>query len=242
MRYVQPAQVFTVTFWGYATGLVGTAGVQIDGDTDGTRVHTGIVEDPSGSGVYVCTLTAPTGSGVYRVTFDDGSEHFSVEDLTVNASGVAPIQPASYTPTVAQLASILRLRTYYQSQALGTFTDDTQPTAAQVADIIDLAATELYGTFGPDVPAALLGSALAVVKYYAAMQVEISFFADQIGTPRSPYAQLETLYENAFNAFVKRRKDLGSETNPGEIDDSDSGLANWIEQPLGDPRIGRPIW
>ena len=106
MLYEGPGSEFTAIFYGFVSGLVGTAGVRIedaDGNVQVARVTTGIVESPDGSGIYLATLTAPSTHGVYQVIFDNGAASptpgdFAVEELTVtvtgalNVSGVAPAE------------------------------------------------------------------------------------------------------------------------------------------------------
>jgi hypothetical protein len=97
----------------FATGLVGTLGVQIVDNVGGTtlaRTSEGIIEHPDGSGIYHVTLTAPD-TGQYTVVWDDDAGTWGSESLTVLPAGAVSF-PEIVGPafaTVAELAGILKV-------------------------------------------------------------------------------------------------------------------------------------
>lgn len=105
---------------------------------------------------------------------------------------------SNYRPTVADVGAILRTRTKTATgDELGTFTADTRPTAVQVGLLIDQALGDVAIEVGEDIPEALWPAAKRVVALGAAVQVELTFFPEQIQPGRSPYPQLLALYEGS---------------------------------------------
>jgi hypothetical protein len=91
---------------------------------------------------------------------------------------------------------VLRARTRDTNGAeVGTFTANTRPTDAQVTELIAQSVSDVSSAVGPDIDAALWGDASYVAALGAALQVELSYFPEQIGTGRSPYEQLKELYD-----------------------------------------------
>lgn len=102
--------------------------------------------------------------------------------------------PASdWTPEVADVGALLRARTKdVNGNELGTFTDDTRPTTAEVERLIVQAQSTLVGEFGGDELLPLyIETAKELVVKKAAMKVELSFYPEQVASNRSPYTQLK---------------------------------------------------
>jgi hypothetical protein len=104
----------------------------------------------------------------------------------------------AWTPSVDQVALHLLARTRIANGTYaGTFNDSTEPTGAQVAGVIAQACQLIAPRLGP-VPEALTDSAQAVAALKAAIQVERSFFMEQVAQGLSPEATLMTDYKAAL--------------------------------------------
>jgi hypothetical protein len=117
-------------------------------------------------------------------------------------------------PTVDEVAEILRARTKdSMDREVGTFDEDTRPTADEVEKHIDAAYAVLSVRIPP--PATLsapLQSAMAVlVAYRAAMRIEKSYFPEQVRTDRSPYEQLRQEYLDDLEPWVEAANEEGGE-------------------------------
>jgi len=148
---------------------------------------------------------------------------------------------SDYTPTVEAVAALLRSRTKTPSGSeAGTFMpaasaeqDSTRPTAEQAAEMIAVALQDIVGVFGPDVPdapgedpGAYRTAVQGLSALGAALQVELTYFPEQVATGRSPYAQLKQLYDDR----LKRLTDA-------IIGDEDGGSDG---PTLSDPYAGMP--
>lgn len=135
-----------------------------------------------------------------------------------------------FTPTVADVGAILRARTRTAAGSLaGTFNpeaaaegEQTTPTAEQVESLIEDVISDVQAEFGTDIPDAPVDEhnddpdlyRKAVRRLAAlgtALQVELTYWPEQVATGRSPYAQLKTLYD-------ERRKRLLGILFPGAED------------------------
>lgn len=124
--YSTPSSPFNTALVGAPTGLVGTVGVQIVDEDDGSvvlaRTTAGIIEIGV-SGIYTATLTAPAAGGSYLVVWDTGVASPSttaVDNLTVNALGSPPVNP---TPT-PDLISLEDFRAFLGIDPTDTRDDD----------------------------------------------------------------------------------------------------------------------
>lgn len=127
---------------------------------------------------------------------------------------------SDYTPDVAEVGAILRARTQEKGTGneLGTFTDLTRPTAAQVTLLISDAVRDVSMAVGATLPPASWGQAKTVTATRTAMLIELSYFPEQINIGRSPYLQLEKLFKDrlaALSLMVQDGNDgtLGSEAS-----------------------------
>jgi hypothetical protein len=134
-------------------------------------------------------------------------------------------------PDVAAVGAILRARTQDDNdQELGTFTDVTRPTAAEVETLLKQAGTVVYGAIGD--PAELVCAQADMIKdgiaYWisllTAMLVELSYFPEQIDEDRSAYEHYKELWDNEISGF-SGLVDAAAECRAGEVipDDSTDG-------------------
>ncbi len=123
-----------------------------------------------------------------------------------------------WVPTPSDVAAILRARAKDDfGNELGTFTDETRPTAGQVTDLTGLPASKIEGAIGA-VPEALQPLARHVAALAVACRVELTFFPEQINTGRSPYAQLKASYDEEFKQLLQAVADI---KDGGEVGDGD---------------------
>jgi hypothetical protein len=104
--------------------------------------------------------------------------------------------------TPQDVAALLRARTKDSHGAeLGTWTDDTRPTTAQVQEQIDIARTLVRLDVG-GIPDACQEGGEAVVALLASLLVEQSYWPEQVQSERSAYDRLLALYEQARLGLV----------------------------------------
>jgi hypothetical protein len=154
--------------------------------------------------------------------------------------------PVAGRPSVDEVAVLIRARTKDSSgNEVGTFDDDTRPTAGEVEEQID-AAYSLVGCRFPDpagdnFPPRMVSAFQALVAYRAAMRVEKSYFPEQVRTDRSAYTQLREEYLDDLAAFTDSMEAGGGE----EVLTSDvvslpvgswtSVPYSWIRAPIVEP-------
>lgn len=106
---------------------------------------------------------------------------------------------SDYTPTLANVGNLLRARTRDDDgNELGTFTPNTTPTNAQATAIIQEAVDEMEGRIGSDIPARLFKSATAVTVLMAAMNVELTYYPEQVSSGKSAYEAFERRVDKAM--------------------------------------------
>lgn len=109
-----------------------------------------------------------------------------------------------WDPSVADVAALIRARTKPRDgqSYTGTFNDATNPTEAQVQELVDQAVGEVEARTGtvPDAQEPRAGNVAAI---YAAMLVELSYFPEQINTDQSPYDRLKELYDEAITGLIE---------------------------------------
>lgn len=119
---------------------------------------------------------------------------------------------SDFTPTAADIGAILRARTKDSSGAeIGTFNASTRPTGTQVESLIADAVREVESAMGTDSPCedgsdiqtSIYGKAKAAAKIYTAMLVELSHFPEQVESGRSPYDQLEKLWNSRVASLTE---------------------------------------
>lgn len=155
--------------------------------------------------------------GWYKVIFQDAGGQQSPTVPIHNVESVA----AEFYPLVSDVGSLLRSRTKDTNAVeLGTFTNDTRPTAEQVRVLIDQAVQHVIGKVDSDLPAAVFDEAKAVITLLSAMLVELSFFPEQIPTGRSAYDRYKELYDEALAVLLEavnreNAEEVGGETASG---------------------------
>lgn len=101
-----------------------------------------------------------------------------------------------WAPTVAAVGAILRSRTKDNAgNELGTFTDQTRPTGEEVGELIGTATNDVAAEVGADIVSARRPYAASVAALGTALQVELTYFPEQVALGRSPYAELKKLYD-----------------------------------------------
>jgi hypothetical protein len=129
-----------------------------------------------------------------------------------------------WAPSPSDVGAVLRSRTKdTNGNELGTFTSDTRPTDGQVNELIETAVADLSSDVGT-VPDKLQDAARRLAAIGVAMLVELSFFPDQITNGRSPYAQLEALYEKRFARLKVQIEDVNAGGEVGGADSSEDLL------------------
>jgi hypothetical protein len=107
-------------------------------------------------------------------------------------------------PSVDDVAGLLRARTKdTEGREVGTFNDETRPTAEQVETHID-AAMGLVGVRFPTLPDVpeYQQAFSSLVAYRAAMRIEKSYFPEQVRSDRSPYEELRQEYVDDLQALI----------------------------------------
>jgi len=137
------------------------------------------------------------------------------------------VPTTDYTPTVAQVASHILSRTVNQyGIRLGTFTADTTPTDTEVEAVIEITMPEIADVIGDDIPQFLWDDAETVASIRVAMQIEISFFSEQVSADRSAYPLLKEKYETAVQNLSKQVTSAG-DGSTGAVVSGTTGTASW---------------
>jgi hypothetical protein len=110
--------------------------------------------------------------------------------------------PNPISPTVDDVAALIRARTKDNNgNEVGTFTDDTRPTAAQAQQAIDHQVVLLHTKVGAIGDGCAAVATLAAA-YGAAAEIELSYFPEQARTDRSPYTYLIARWEEYLDGLV----------------------------------------
>lgn len=126
--------------------------------------------------------------------------------------------PSSARPDIAAVGALIRARTRDENGTeLGTFTDQTRPTEAEVSVFIDQAMAEVFLRIPldnvADLGERLLDYALYVVAIRAAMAVELSYHPDRT-EEGSAYGRLRELFEQAMTALMALADTTGADDTP----------------------------
>lgn len=99
-------------------------------------------------------------------------------------------------PTVQRVAAWLRVRPKtLGGVTLTTFTEETNPTTAQVDQLIDEALGEVMAQTGTTIPAELADFVAGTIAVRAAQFVELGY-PEVLGTARTSFDELETIYKD----------------------------------------------
>jgi hypothetical protein len=138
---------------------------------------------------------------------------------------------------------LLRARTKDSNgNEVGTFDDDTRPTADQVEEQID-AAVALVGMRLPPtdtLPVALQPAVAALVAYRAALRVEKSYFPEQIRSDRSAYEQLKEEYTDDLTALQEALAGSGGAGELVAYDIASISVGSWTSIPYSWLHINDP--
>lgn len=118
----------------------------------------------------------------------------------------------SYLPSTTDVARLLRARTKdSHGVELGDWSDETRPTATEVADLIDQALGPVLARVGPlvalpeddpDTYSNVIPAARHLVALGAAMLVEKSYFPEQVASERSAYSSYQAEYADCQAALI----------------------------------------
>jgi hypothetical protein len=119
-------------------------------------------------------------------------------------------------PSVADVAVLLRARTKdAEGREVGTFDDTTRPNAEQVEIHIDNAVALLAVRLPRDLPDLYAPTVKALTAYRAALQIEKSYFPEQVRSDRSAYDQLREEYLDDLAALIDALASAGGEDGSG---------------------------
>ena len=144
--------------------------------------------------------------------------------------------PVDIRPTLAQVGALVRGRTRSDLTGLetGTFSANTQPTAAEVTDFIDQAIPEVRLQLPADLADDLEAMAKILVARRAGMLVE--FDREQAGNEDSDYARLESLYDTGLAALLRVLENRGQDaTTEGRL------VTAQLVSPYSGPPIVDPL-
>lgn len=102
-----------------------------------------------------------------------------------------------YTPSSEDIAAIMRARTKDANGALGSFTDDTDPTRDQVEALILPATGMVAAAIGQDIPAEFQPAAKLAASAFTAMLVELTIQQKTGADETSAYEHYRALYIEA---------------------------------------------
>lgn len=200
MISVRPGETFRAVMGGSPTGL--TWGVQITDGAGGVitpRSTAGIVEEVPG--VYTATRVAPAAIGVYTLVWDHGTGVFWPEQLTVTTGPTV----GDISPSVDDVAVVMRARTRDRAGNEGAFTSTTRPTAAEVDRVIALVTAQVQAEVGPDIPPVIAAEARAVILDGVAARLEDAYWPEQNQGPDSPGARHAQWYRDGLTTLGKSR-------------------------------------
>lgn len=142
------------------------------------------------------TELATLPAGWYRITW---------VDATGDTASTAPVTNGpTYMPSVDRVATIIRSYTTLKGGGeAGTFTADTDPTAAEVQDHIVGAASHVAVKVGLTIRPELNGAAANVIALRAAIFTVLSSFSEQVNEDTSPVDTLRELYTEEMDALVE---------------------------------------
>jgi hypothetical protein len=101
------------------------------------------------------------------------------------------------------VALLIRARTKdAEGREVGTFTDETRPTDVQVEEHISAAVALLAPRWSFAIDDSFYPAVQRLTAYRAAMQIEKSYFPEQVRSDRSAYDQLREEYQDDLAALM----------------------------------------
>lgn len=155
---------------------------------------------------------------------------------------------ATFKPTVAEVAALIRARTKIPGGGeAGTFNDVTRPTQTEVEAIIEQAVDHVAGAIGGEpCNAQLKQSATAAASMLAAVIIETSYWPEQAEARGSAAARLEKLFDSRMKSLTSAvAEECGGQGTGGSEDGGNSGAVAAGSFHDGYPLIGRdypPRW
>ena len=141
--------------------------------------------------------------GTYVLVWDDGGAPTPVEateELIVTGPTVGDI-----SPSVDDVAVVMRARTRDRAGNEGAFTSTTRPTAAEVDRVIALVTAQVQAEVGPDIPPVIAAEARAVILDGVAARLEDAYWPEQNQGPDSPGARHAQWYRDGLTTLGKSR-------------------------------------
>lgn len=161
--------------------------------------------------------TLPKGTGWYRVRFKDGANNTSeYTDWVLDA--IIP-----WFPGLRDVATHIRNRTVERTTNVfkGTFTANTRPTDEEAWEAVEQANKDVFTVVGDLAKTGITletqKAASSVIALRAAMLIERSYYAEQVGENKSPYPALERDYDKLIAQLEEAvAEDLTGDVIPGE--------------------------
>lgn len=155
---------------------------------------------------------------------------------------------ATFSPTIAQVAALIRARTKIPGGGeAGTFNDVTRPTGTEAQLIIDQAVDHVAAAIGGE-PCndQLKQSATAAASLLAAVIIETSYWPEQAEARGSAAARLEKLFDTRMKSLTAAvSEECGGQGTGGSEDGGNAGAVAAGGFNDGYPLIGRdypPRW
>jgi hypothetical protein len=209
MEGVAPGELRPVTLTNLPEGLVGTLGIRLE-DSDNAILHARSTADVTefAAGSYRKWITFPETKGIY-VLIADANGVEAIEEFRVTTDPLlltADPLDVDWRPALVEVGALVRTRTKSKmgGSPLGTFTDNTPIKADEVEALISYATASVAARIGlSPCSDALKSRARGMAALYTAMLIELSYFPEQVGSDRSPYAKYKELYDDGMGALVE---------------------------------------
>ena len=128
---------------------------------------------------------------------------------------------SDYTPTVQDIAALLRARTRTTNgDLLRDFTDETEPTGEDVQGLIEIAVDDVSGAIGTNIPVEFQSTAKILVTYLTAANIELSYWPTQAAATNSMYDKLMARYNTRLAQLMEDMSDVVTD------DGVDSGVSD----------------
>ena len=119
-----------------------------------------------------------------------------------------PAAALDWLPDGSDVAALIRARTKDpDGRELGAFTDRTRPTAGQVDELVSMAAQAVHARIGWTIPDDRQEEARRLIALRAALNIELSYFPEQVTSGRSAYEPLKELYDEGIAAMLDALRD-----------------------------------
>jgi len=111
---------------------------------------------------------------------------------------------SDYTPTVQDIALMLRARTRdANGELVKDFNDQTLPTDTDVTGLIQTAVDDVCGAIGPDIDSQYFDTAKVLCIYLASANVELSYYPEQAAATNSMYDKLMDRYNAKLTQLLE---------------------------------------